>query len=257
MRAGDAVTPLVLTRDEAPNLARCLDSLTWASKVVVVDSGSTDGTQAIAGRYPNVALFTRTFDGFKGQTEYALRETGVTSEHALALDADMVVSPALLAEIEGPYLEGGFSAGMIPFEYRIFGQPLLGSLLGPQLRLFKRGEVRVVQEGHGHKFAVDGPVRRFSARLIHDDRKALDRWASSQIGYSRHEQERMARAGGSSFKDKLRRAGVMPLVAGTLAYARAGGPLRGGAALRYAYERAVFECLLSMRLLEEDAPKDR
>ena len=82
--------------------------------------------------------------------------------------------------------------------------------------------------------------------------KSIERWAHSQIGYSRHEQERMARAGGAAFKDRLRRAGLMPLAAGALAYARAGGPLRGGAALRYAYERVVFECLLAMRLLGED-----
>jgi hypothetical protein len=139
----------------------------------------------------------------------------------------------------------------LPFEYRIFGRPLLGSLLGPQLRLFRREAVRVVQEGHGHKFEVDGEVHRFRAPLIHDDRKALERWVGSQIGYSRHEQERRTRSGGRSLKDRLRRAGVMPVLAGALAYARAGGPLRGGAALCYAYERVVFECLLAMRLLGE------
>jgi glycosyltransferase involved in cell wall biosynthesis len=260
-RAGAAVTPLVLTFDEAPNLARALDSLGWAERVVILDSGSTDGTAAIAARYPNAAVFTRPFDGFKGQTEHGLRETGIDRDYVLALDADMAVTPVLLAEIEGPFLDAAPAGGLLPFEYRILGRPLLGSLLGPQLRIFRRSAVRVVQEGHGHKFSVEGPVHRFAARLVHDDRKSIERWAQSQIGYSRHEQERMARVGGAaagaSFKDRLRRAGLMPLAAGALAYARAGGPLRGGAALRYAYERVVFECLLAMRLLGEDADQHR
>lgn len=255
VKVGAAVTPLVLTYDEAPNLARLLDSLAWAERVVVLDSGSTDETAAIAGRYRNVSLFTRPFDGFKGQTEHGLGHTGITAEYVLALDADMAVTPALLAEIEGPFLAGGHAGGLLPFEYRIFGRPLLGSLLAPQLRLFRRAEVRVMQAGHGHTFAVGGSVYRFAAPLVHDDRKSVERWATSQIGYSRHEQDCMARAPGTSFKDRLRRTGLMPLAAGAAAYARAGGPLRGRAALCYAYERVVFECLLAMRLIGEGSER--
>jgi hypothetical protein len=144
---------------------------------------------------------------------------------------------------------------MLPFEYRIFGRPLLGSLLAPQLRLFRRADVRVIQEGHGHKFAVEGSVYRFASPLVHDDRKSVERWASSQIGYSRNEQDRMAHAVHASIKDRLRRTGLMPLAAGALAYARAGGPLRGRAALCYAYERVVFECLLAMRLIGEGSDR--
>jgi glycosyltransferase involved in cell wall biosynthesis len=254
-KAGAAVTPLVLTYNEAPNLARSLESLAWAERVVVLDSGSTDATRTIAERYGNVAVFTRPFDGFKGQTDHGLAHTGITAEYVLALDADMAVTPALLAEIEGPFLSGRHAGGMLPFEYRIFGRPLLGSLLAPQLRLFRRAEVRVIQEGHGHKFAVDGSEYRFASPLVHDDRKSVERWASSQIGYSRNEQDRMARAAHASLKDRLRRTGLMPLAAGALAYARAGGPLRGRAALCYAYERVVFECLLAMRLIGEGSDR--
>lgn len=251
MSAETSVTPLVLTYNEAPNLERCLASLRWARRVVVIDSGSTDGTLDIAACFANVATFHRKFDDFKRQTEHGLNECGIDTAHVLALDADMAVSEALLAEIEGKYLDDAYEAGLLPFEYRIFGRPLLGSLLGPQLRLFRRDRVRVVQEGHGHKFEVGGPVYPFRAPLVHDDRKALERWTQSQLGYSRNEQDRMARGDGRSLKDRLRRAGVMPVLAGALAYARAGGPLCGGAALCYAYERVVFECLLAMRLLGE------
>jgi glycosyltransferase involved in cell wall biosynthesis len=48
------VTALVLTFNEAPNLERTLDRLSWVKEIVVVDSFSTDATKAIAARYPAV-----------------------------------------------------------------------------------------------------------------------------------------------------------------------------------------------------------
>jgi len=244
-RAGAVVTPVVLTYNEAPNIARCLDALHWARRVVVVDSGSTDGTLEILARYPNAAVFFRTFDDFKQQTEHGIEHAD--TEYVLPLDADMVVRPALLAEIEGPFLGGGYAGGLLHFEYRVFGRPLLGSLYPSQYRIFRRAAGTVI---------VDGPTYRFAERLVHEDRKSVERWIHSQIGYSRHEQARIAGAGQASLKDRLRRTGLMPLASGALAYVRAGGPLRGGAALCYAYERVVFECLLAMRLMGEGSERD-
>ncbi len=45
------ITPLILTWNEEPNLRRCLERLRWAARIVVVDSGSTDGTRG-GGRRP-------------------------------------------------------------------------------------------------------------------------------------------------------------------------------------------------------------
>jgi glycosyltransferase involved in cell wall biosynthesis len=44
----DEITPLIITHDEAPNIARTLDKLVWARRIVVIDSGSTDDTVRIA-----------------------------------------------------------------------------------------------------------------------------------------------------------------------------------------------------------------
>ena len=58
----DQTTVLILTLNEAPNIARTLAALTRFPEIVVLDSGSTDATAAIVAQYPNARLVTRTFD---------------------------------------------------------------------------------------------------------------------------------------------------------------------------------------------------
>lgn len=251
-----SVTPFILTYNEEPNLGRTLESLRWAPRVVVVDSGSTDATRAIAERFSNVAWFERRFDDFERQSRFAIEETGIDAEYVLALDADMAVPAPFVAELSARFFPGDFAGALVPFEYWVLGRPLLGSILRPQLRLFRRRAVRVQQIGHGHKFTVEGPQYRFKAPILHDDRKSLDRWTSSQLGYSRKEQDRMAHEP-PSWKDRVRRSGAMPLLAGGLTYLRTGGPFGGRAALHYTYERVVFESLMAMRLLGEETPDER
>ena len=56
------ITPVILTYNEAANIGRSLERLAWAREVVIVDSGSTDDTLAIAARFPNVRMVHRPFD---------------------------------------------------------------------------------------------------------------------------------------------------------------------------------------------------
>ncbi len=243
-----AVTPVVITYNEEANLGRTLDSLGWAERVVVLDSGSTDRTEAIARAHPGVELITRPFDNYRNQWNFGIAHAGAGADYVLALDADMAVPERFVAELERAFLPGGFDGGLVSFAYRYHGHPLTGSLCPPQLRLFRPSHVRVEQPGHNHHFEVDGRIYRFEEPVAHDDRKPIDRWLSSQIGYSRLESER-ARTGGRA-RDWLRRLAVMPPLAVGLAYVRAGGPLRGAAALRYAYERGVAEAIIALRLLD-------
>jgi hypothetical protein len=243
------VTPAVLTLDEEPNLGRTLEALRWAARVVVVDSGSRDGTERVARSFPNVAWFARPFDSHAAQWEFALRGTGIATDHVLALDADMEVPPPLVEEIRDRFLPGAFAGGEVPFEYRYEGRRLRGSLLAPQLRIFRRDAVRVAQAGHTQAFAVDGPVYRFRAAVIHDDRKPLERWVAAQLRYAELEEGRLADGKAAGLGARLRRTGLAAPFVGGAAWLRAGGPFGGAAAARYALERAAFECLLGIRVI--------
>ncbi len=254
-RAAASVTPLILTHDEEANLSRTLASLRWARRIVVVDSGSSDGTQRIAATCRNVNWHVRVFDNHRNQWMYGIHETGIETDYVLALDADMPVSKAFVQEMEAVFLPASPAGGVVPFRYWRLGRPLWRSILRPQLRLFRRTAVQVSQGGHTQEFRVKGPLYHFKAPILHDDRKCLERWVESQLKYAVLEQQRLARPDSRALKDRVRRAGIMPLIAGALAYAKAGGPFRGRAALMYAWERVVYECLLSMRLLESGSTR--
>jgi glycosyltransferase involved in cell wall biosynthesis len=84
----DQITPLVLTYNEEPNIRLCLERLTWAKRVIVMDSGSTDETLEICDEFKNVEVVDRAFDSFAGQCNAGLER--IDSEWVLSMDADYV-----------------------------------------------------------------------------------------------------------------------------------------------------------------------
>ena len=70
----DDITPLVITYNEAPNIARTLDRLLWARRIVVIDSGSTDETLEIVRSYPQAEVIHRPFDDFASQCNFGIAQ---------------------------------------------------------------------------------------------------------------------------------------------------------------------------------------
>lgn len=94
------ITAIVLTRNEEQNLPDCLRSLEgFARRVVVVDSGSTDATCAIARR-AGADVLEHPFETHARQFNWALDNAGVDTAWCLRLDADERLTPALCAELE-------------------------------------------------------------------------------------------------------------------------------------------------------------
>ena len=93
----DQITPLILTYNELPNIERTLAKLAWAKRIVVIDSGSTDGTLDILRRDPRIAVFVHEFVDFAGQCNFGL--VHVESPWVLSLDADYELSDELVDEL--------------------------------------------------------------------------------------------------------------------------------------------------------------
>jgi hypothetical protein len=64
------------------------------------------------------------------------------------------------------------------------------------------------------------------------------------------EEERLREGASLRFRDRVRATSWMPAIAAVLSYLRAGGPLGGKRALRYAWERATYEILLAIRVID-------
>lgn len=249
----DQVTPVILTLNEAPNLARTLGRLAWARRIVVVDSFSDDDTCAIAAGDPRVALFRRRFDSHAQQWNYAISETAIDTPWILALDADYQVTAEAAAEIARRLDEPGIAAFRAAFRYCVAGRPLRGAAYPPVTVLFRAGAGRYEQDGHTQRLRVDGPVADLAEPFLHDDRKPLAAWLASQARYARLEADKLAAAPFASLgaADKLRRTFVLAAPA-MLFYCLfvKGNILDGRAGLYYAGQRTLVELLLALFLLE-------
>lgn len=253
------ITGLVLTRDEAPNIARTLARLTWLPEIVVVDSQSTDGTQEIAARFPNVRVVERHFTTHAEQWNFGLEETGIKTEWVLALDADFVLTDALIRELqslEPPPSTAGYWAS---FKYCIDGQPLRGAAYPPVAVLYRRAGGRYEQDGHTQRIRLTGEVGQLAAPVLHDDRKSLTRWLASQSRYMALEAEKLSNpAAPIGLVDQMRRwIVVAPPAMFLYCYVLRGGILDGKAGLFYALQRAVAEGMLSLFLVRQMLGRDR
>lgn len=92
------ISAVIITLNEAKNIGRCIDSLKGvADEIVVVDSGSTDQTQAIA-EAKGAKVILHAFEGYIEQKNYAI--TQASSHYVLSLDADEALSPELARSIQ-------------------------------------------------------------------------------------------------------------------------------------------------------------
>lgn len=249
------ITPVILTYNEAPNIGRSLDRLAWAREVVIVDSGSTDETLAIAARHPNVRVVQRPFDSHAKQWHFAVEETGISSDWVLRLDADYMLEPALREEIAGTTPNPAIAAYEIGFIYCIEGNPLRASLYPALPVLFRRGRARFIDDGHTEKLRIDGPVVRLKNRLLHDDRKSLGRWLQSQSRYQEIEAAKLTTRPWAelSWADRLRLTRVLgPPVVLLHCLVVKGLIFDGRAGLLYTGQRVMADIILSMHLLRRD-----
>jgi glycosyltransferase involved in cell wall biosynthesis len=245
------ITPLILTFNEAPNLARSLEQLTWARQVVVVDSFSTDETENIARRFGNVVFVQRRFDNHPAQWNFGIDQAG--TDWILALDADYLVTVELQTELAQLAPDPEIVAYFAKFRYRIAGRPLRGSLYPPRAVLFRRSKCRYEQDGHTQILAIQGPSRFLKGRMWHDDRKPLSRWLDSQRSYAALEARKLTETPrtAKSLADRIR-TWIWPAVPAAFFYTLVVKRclFDGWPGWYYVLQRTYAELLLSLDLLD-------
>jgi glycosyltransferase involved in cell wall biosynthesis len=245
------ITPVILTFNEAENIERTLSHLKWAKDIVVVDSNSTDNTQQIIAKFPQVRVFTRPYDTHANKWRFAVEETGIATDWILRLDADYQVTDDLVNELARLDASAPVSAYRIMFDYAIFSHRLLSSLYPANTILFRKGRFSVADKGHTEAWTIQGRIDTLKARVIHDDWKTTERWISDQSRNMSRELNPL-RKKGAGLRAWLRlRPPLMPIAVFLYCLFGKGLILNGKAGVFYALQRLVAEATLSLMVLEE------
>lgn len=169
---GSKLSVVVITKNEAKNIAACLESVAWADEVIVIDSFSDDDTVPISLRYTD-RVVQRQWPGMVGpQRNFGLDMTRF--DWVLFLDADERVTPELKEEIAALINrpdEGKLAGAAIPRKNYFFGKWLRCSYPNYTSRLLRKGGGRYNEEpGQGFDtllFEKKKPVIKLKHPLIH------------------------------------------------------------------------------------------
>lgn len=186
------VSVVVLTLDEEVNIRRCLGSVAWAGQVVVIDSGSADGTAAIA-RGLGAEVVDQPWLGFSGQREFALRLPQLRHDWVYFVDADEWICPQLAREIAGQLRAPSCAAFSQRFRLVFDGTWIRhgGWYSGSWIvRLVDRRYAKFDGSLVGERVRVDGPVRRLRYDIVDEDHKGLAAWLHKHVRYAQLEARR-------------------------------------------------------------------
>ena len=188
------LSAIIITRNEAGNIADCLDTLAFCDERIVVDSGSTDETARIA-EGKSARVVSHPFEGFGAQKGFAL--SLATGDWVLSIDADERVSAALAREIRNAIASGGTDAYEMPRRSAFCGRLMEHSGWSRDfvLRLFRRDKAYFSSDLVHERVICNGSVARLTEPLMHSPVSRLEDALSRMDRYSTAGAEQIVAAG--------------------------------------------------------------
>ena len=161
------LSAIIITKNEAANIADCLDSLAFCDERIVVDGGSSDDTARIAQAKGAQVVAAPDWQGFGPQKNLALSQA--KGDWVLSIDADERVSAALAEEIKQAMAEGRADGYEMPRRSSFCGRFMRFSGWYPDyvLRLFRRGKAHFSNAAVHERVICAGKVARLSEPLLH------------------------------------------------------------------------------------------
>ncbi|MCW2312380.1 glycosyltransferase family 2 protein [Rhodoferax antarcticus] len=175
---------IIIVKNEEHDIRACLESVSWADEIIVLDSGSEDNTLSIAKEFTGKIYTSADWKGFGVQKNRALGYA--TCDWVLSLDADERVSDDLRQEISNAILSEKLVTYKLPRLSSFCGKYMRHSGWWPDYvtRLFKRGEASFSNDLVHERLIFQGEATKFNAPLLHVTYKDLDEVISKINHYS-------------------------------------------------------------------------
>lgn len=197
------ISVVIPTFNVEDRIARCLDALTWADEVICVDMYSTDRTEEICRRYPNVV--------FLQNKDYIFANVNFGMDHAkgdwiMRLDSDEVVSEELAREIQEEVLakpDIPYAGFWVPNRVFFFGKWIrYGVAYDPRFAkerpgygfrkiLFRRGTARYACQREHEDLTTEGEYGILRGHYDHFSHRSVSEWIGKMNYYTDRDVERM------------------------------------------------------------------
>lgn len=246
------ISAIVITLNEEKNIGACLASLNFVDEIVVVDSGSTDRTEAICASNPLVRFFRQAWLGYGPQKNFAL--SLASHEWVLSIDADEVVPSDLADEIRASITNEKGCVGFYVKRKNMYKKQWIrhgGWWPDEILRLFRKDKGQFSNRKVHESAEVEGITKRLQAALEHYSYSGPEDFILKMHSY--------AMAGACQMKDEGRFGGAVRAVIRAVAafvkgYILKRGFLDGRAGLLIAVSGAlgVFYKLIKLSELNDN-----
>lgn len=188
------LTAIILTKNESENIVECLKSIEgFATRVVVIDSGSEDDTVVLAKQLGAEVYFNE-FEYYAQQFNWGIENTNISTEWILRLDADERFTNALCEEVEKlmiKYKDDNVNGISMEAWLYFLGKKLnYGASKKRKLMIFKRGIGKIEnRKRDAHTIITEGKSISTTEKFIHHDVKNLDSFISKYNYYATKEKE--------------------------------------------------------------------
>lgn len=178
-----SLSVVIIAKNAATQIGACIDSVSFADEVLVVDSGSEDETRAIAD-VKGCRLIEKEWLGFGRQKQFAVGEA--KHDWVLCLDVDERVSPELAGSIRAAMAAPGFKAYRMARRNRFLGKWLTHGEGYPDwsLRLFHRAHASWSNDEVHEAVITTVDVGTLQGDLLHDSAEDVSTYLAKQNRYS-------------------------------------------------------------------------
>jgi len=188
------LSAVIISHNAATRIGACLASLSFCDEIVVVDSGSSDATAALA-RSAGARVLEQSWMGYGPQKQFAVQQAAF--DWVLCVDTDECVSESLRTSIQQEMRAPRARVFAVARCNRFLGRWLRHGEGYPDwsVRLFHRAAAAWSADAVHEKVVSKEPVERLQGDLLHDSAETLERYLDKQNRYTTLQAEQMVRQG--------------------------------------------------------------